>query len=92
MKKIFNRSPFTCEFVRYCAILNLVVLVSCEHKSSQKHFKLLLIKLMKQNILLPSQCDATVVDFTNFCSNIFKKFRVEFEEFKEESYQLDILF
>ena len=44
---------------------------------------------MKQNILLPSQCDATVVDFTNFCSNIFKKFRVEFEEFKEESYQLD---
>ena len=37
LKKIFDRSPFTCEFVRYCAVLN-VVLVSCEQKSCQKHF------------------------------------------------------
>ena len=40
---------------------------------------------MKQNILAPSQCDAAVMDFTSFCSNEFKKFRVEYEEFKEES-------
>ena len=40
LKKIFDRSPFTCEFVRYCAVLNPVVLVFCEQKSCQKHFKL----------------------------------------------------
>ena len=47
---------------------------------------------MKHNILLPSQCDAAVMDFTNFCTNEFKKFRVEFEEFKEESDWLDNFF
>ena len=47
---------------------------------------------MKQNILSPSQCDAAVTDFTSFCSNEFKKFRVEFEEFKEESDRLDNFF
>ena len=52
-KKIFYISPFICEFVRYCAVLNPVVLVSCERKSCQKHFKLFLNELMKQNILLP---------------------------------------
>ena len=73
LKKIFDRSPFTCEFVRYWAVLNLLVLVSCEQKSCQKHLKLLLNELMKQNILSPSQCNADVMDFTNFCSNEFKK-------------------
>ena len=47
MKNIFDRSPYTCEFVRYCADLNPVVVVSCEQKSFQKHFKLLFNKLMK---------------------------------------------
>ena len=89
LKKTFDRRPFTCEFVTYCAVLNPVVLVSCEQKSCQKHFKLLLNDLMKQNILLPSQCDAAVVDFTSFCTNKFTKFKVEFEEFKEESDRLD---
>ena len=42
LKKILDRSPFTCEFVRYCPVLNPVILVSCEHESCQKHFKLLL--------------------------------------------------
>ena len=32
------------------------------------------------------------MDFTSFCSNEFKKFRVEFEEFKEESDRLDNFF
>ena len=32
LKKIFDRSPFTCEFVRYCTVLDPVVLVSCEQK------------------------------------------------------------
>ena len=32
---MFDRSPFTCEFFRYCAVLNQVVLVSCEQKSRQ---------------------------------------------------------
>ena len=41
LKNIFDRSPYTCEFVRYCADLNPVVVVSCEQKSFQKHFKLL---------------------------------------------------
>ena len=47
LKNIFDRSPYTCEFVRYCADLNPVVVVSCEQKSFQKHFKLLFNKLMK---------------------------------------------
>ena len=47
---------------------------------------------MKQNILLSFQCDAAVVDFTSFCNNKFKKFRVEFEEFKGESDRLDNFF
>ena len=42
-------------------------------------------ELMKLNILSPSQCDAAVMDVSSFCSNEFKKFRVEFEEFKEEN-------
>ena len=37
-KKIFDRSPFTCDFVRHCTVLNPVVFVSCEQKSCQKHF------------------------------------------------------
>ena len=40
----------------------------------------------------PSQCDAAVMVFTSFCSNEFKKFRVEFKEFKEESDRLDNFF
>ena len=71
-KKIFDRSPFTCEFVRYCAVVNLVALVSFEQKSCQKHLKLLLNELMKQNILSPSHCNADVMDFTSFCNNEFK--------------------
>ena len=47
---------------------------------------------MKQNILSPSQYDAAVMHFTSFCSNEFKKFRVEFEEFKEESDRLENFF
>ena len=46
LKKIFDRSPSTCEFVRYYAALNPVVLVSCEQKSSEKHFKLLFNELI----------------------------------------------
>ena len=91
-KKIFDRSPFTCEFVRYCAVVNLVALVSCEQKSCQKHLKLLLNELMKQNILSPSECNADVMDFTSFCSNKFKKFRKKFEESKEESNRLNNFF
>ena len=87
LKKLFDRSPFTCDFVRYCAVLNSAVLVSCEQKSFQ-NFKLLLNELMKLNILSSSQCDTAAIDFTSFCSNEFKKFRVEFEEFKEESDRL----
>ena len=30
LKKIIDKSPFTREFVRYCAVLNPVVLVSWE--------------------------------------------------------------
>ena len=66
LKKISERSPFTCKFVRYCAALDPVVFVYCEQKSCQKHLKLLLNKLMKQNILSPSQYDAAVMDFTSF--------------------------
>ena len=51
LKKILDRSPFTCGFVRYCTVLNPVVLVSYEQKSCQKRSKLLLKELMKQNIL-----------------------------------------
>ena len=40
----------------------------------------------------PSQCDAAVMVFTSFCSNEFKKFRVEFKEFKEESDRSDNFF
>ena len=47
---------------------------------------------MKQNISFPSQCDAAVMDFTSFCSNEFKKFRLEFEGFKEEHDRLDNFF
>ena len=47
---------------------------------------------MKLNILSSSQCDAAAIDFTSFCSNEFKKFRVEFEEFKEESDRLHSFF
>ena len=32
------------------------------------------------------------MDFTSFCSSEFKKFRVEFEEFKEESDRLGNFF
>ena len=39
LKRIFDRSPFTCEFVRYSTVLNPVVLASCVQKSCQKHFK-----------------------------------------------------
>ena len=39
---------------------------------------------MEQNVLSPSQCDAAVMDFTSFCKNESKKFRVEFEELKEK--------
>ena len=95
LKKIFDRSPFTCELIRYFAVLNPVVLqetVSCEQKSCQKHFKLLLNELMKQNILSSSQCDAPVMDLTSFCSNRFKTFRVEFKESKEEIDRLDNFF
>ena len=92
LKNIFDRSPYTCEFVRYCADLNPVVVVSCKQKSFQKHFKLLFNELMKLNILSPSQCDAVVMDFTSFYSNEFKKFRMEFEEFKEESDRSDNFF
>ena len=71
-------------FVRYCTVLNPVVLVSYEQKSCQKHFKLLFKKRMKQNILSPSQCDAAVMDFTSFCSNEFKKFRVELKNSRKK--------
>ena len=61
MKKIFDRSPFTWEFVRYYTVLNPVVLVSFEQKSFfKKHFNLLLNERMKQNIMSPSKCDAVV--------------------------------
>ena len=56
LKKVFDRSPFTREFVRYCAVLNPVVLVSCKQKSCQKHFKLLLNELMKQIVAFPMWC------------------------------------
>ena len=39
---------------------------------------------MEQNVLSPSQCDIAVMDFTSFCKNESKKFRVEFEELKEK--------
>ena len=39
---------------------------------------------MKENILLPSQCNTAVMNFTSFCRNRFKKFRVEFEEIKKK--------
>ena len=38
LKKLFDRSPFTCEFFKYCAVLNPVVLVSCDQKSLSKTF------------------------------------------------------
>ena len=41
LKKVFDRSPFTCEFVRCYSVLNPVVTVSYEQKGYQKHFKLL---------------------------------------------------
>ena len=47
---------------------------------------------MKQNILLPPQCDAAVMDFTRFWRNKFKKFGVEFEEFKKKSDRLGNFF
>ena len=47
---------------------------------------------MKQNILLPPQCDAAVMDFTRFWRNKFKKFVVEFEEFKKKSDRLGNFF
>ena len=83
LKKVFDRSPFTCEFGRYCSVLNPVVTVSCEQKGYQKHFKLLPNKLMKLNILLLSQCDAGM-DFTSFCNYKFKKFREEFENSRKK--------
>ena len=92
LNKIFDRSPFTCELIRYFAVLNPVVLVSCEQKSCQKRLKLLLNEFMKQNILLSSQCDAAVMDLTSLCSNKFKTFRVQFKESKEEIDQLDNFF
>ena len=72
LKKIFDTSPFTCEFFRYCAVLNPVVLGPCKQKSCQKHFKLLLDELIKQNILLPSKCGTAVMDFTSFYGNNLK--------------------
>ena len=72
LKKTFDRNPFTCEFFRYCAVLNPVVLDSREQKSCHKYFKLLLNEHIKQNILSPSKCDAAVIDFTNFCSSNIK--------------------
>ena len=41
LKKVFDRSPFTCEFCRCYSVLNPVVTVSYEQKGYQKHFKLL---------------------------------------------------
>ena len=49
LKKIFDRSPFTWEFVRYYTVLNPVVLVSFEQKSFfKKHSNLLLNERMKK--------------------------------------------
>ena len=47
---------------------------------------------MKLNILSSSQCEPAVMNFTNFYSNEFKKFRVEFEELTQESDRLDNFF
>ena len=47
---------------------------------------------MKQNILLPPQCDATVMDFTRFWRNKFKKLGVEFEKLKKKSDRLGNFF
>ena len=41
LKKMFRRSPFICEFVRYGTVLNPVLLVSSDKKNCQKHFKFL---------------------------------------------------
>ena len=78
LKKMFRRSPFICEFVRYGTVLNPVLLVSSDKKNCQKHFKFL--KRLWKKIFC---CLPNVILQLWICRNRFKKFRVEFEEIKK---------
>ena len=89
MKKLFEKSPIKCDFVRFCSIFDPAVISSCKAKVLQKRFKSLLNQFMISKILSPNQYDSVTLEFTSFIDIDLKKYRAKVEEFNETQDGLD---
>ena len=89
MKKLFEKSPIKCDFVRFCSIFDPAVISSCKAKVLQKRFKSLLNQFMISKILSPNQRDSILLEFTSSIDNKLKKYRAKVKEFDENHDWLD---
>ena len=89
VKKLFEKSPIKCDFVRFCSIFDPDVILWCEAKVLQTRLKSLLNQFMISKILSPNQYDSVTLEFTSFIDIDLKKHRAKVEEFNENQDRLD---